>query len=475
MTALHELDAHAMADALARGETTSLELVEHHLRRIDDRGPALGAFVTVTHERSLQAARDADATRRAASPEALPPFLGVPTAFKDLTSTAGVRTTLGSRLMADHVPDVDAHVVTLVERAGFVSLGKTNTPELGLSSYTDNDVVGPARTPWDLDRTAGGSSGGAAAAVAAGLVPLAQGSDGGGSIRIPSSCCGVFGFKPSRGRVSAGPVGSDWSGLAGDGPIARTVRDAAALLDAMAHPMPGDLRPLPDPVEPFAAWAGRRPGRLRIARWVDPYLPELEASAGSVAAWEHATEVLRGLGHEVVDVENPFPPELEPQFNVVWSSGMAAAPIPEEGLDLLRGTTRYWLERGRTHSAADLARAMQFLEATTRDVVTSMSGFDAWLTPTLALPPQPVAWFTESGDPAEDHRRELAFTPYTAVYNMAGVPAASLPLVEVDGLPVGVMLAGRPGGDGPLFSLCAQVEEADPWNRRRPPRPPVHD
>ncbi|RYY44271.1 MAG: amidase, partial [Actinomycetales bacterium] len=355
MTALHELDAHAMADALARGETTSLELVEHHLRRIDDHGAALGAFVTVTHERALQAARDADATRRAASPEALPPFLGVPTAFKDLTSTAGVRTTLGSRLMADHVPDVDAHVVTLVERAGFVSLGKTNTPELGLSSYTDNDVVGPARTPWGLDRTAGGSSGGAAAAVAAGLVPLAQGSDGGGSIRIPSSCCGVFGFKPSRGRVSAGPVGSDWSGLAGDGPIARTVRDAAALLDAMAHPMPGDRRPLPDPVEPFAAWTGRRPGRLRIARWVDPYLPGLEASAGSVAAWEHATEVLRGLGHEVVDVENPFPPELEPQFNVVWSSGMAAAPIPEEGLDLLRGTTRYWLERGRTHSAADLA------------------------------------------------------------------------------------------------------------------------
>ena len=473
MTALHELDAHAMAEALTRGETTSVELVEHHLRRVDDHAAALGAFVTVTHERALESARNADATRRSTPPEDLPPLLGVPTAFKDLTSTAGVRTTLGSRLMADHVPDVDAHVVTLVQRAGLISLGKTNTPELGLSSYTDNDVVGPARTPWDLSRTAGGSSGGAAAAVAAGLVPLAQGSDGGGSIRIPSSCCGVVGFKPSRGRVSAGPVGSDWNGLAGDGPIARTVRDAAGLLDAMAHPMPGDPRPLPDPVEPFTTWVGRRPGPLRIARWVEPYLPGIEASRASVVAWDHATDVLRSLGHEVVDVENPFPAALEPQFNVVWSSGMAAAPIPDDALDLLRPTTRYWLERGRTHSAADLARAMQFLEATTRDVLTTMHGFDAWLTPTLALPPQPVEWFTESGDPVEDHHRELRFTPYTAVYNMAGVPAASLPLAEVDGLPVGVMLAGRPGEDGPLLSLCAQVEQADPWHHRRPPTPPT--
>lgn len=471
MTALHELDAHAMVEAMDRGDTTSVELVEHHLARVEALGPALGAFVTVTADQALEAARAADEARRATPAGALPPLLGVPTAIKDLTPTAGVRTTMGSRLLAENVPDVDAHVVTLMRLAGLVSLGKTNTPEMGLSSYTDNDLVGPARTPWDLDRTAGGSSGGAAAAVAAGLVPLAQGSDGGGSIRIPSSCCGVFGFKPSRGRVSVGPNGSDWSGLAGDGPIARSVRDAAALLDAIAHPMPGDLRPLPDPAEPFTTWAGRRPERLRVARWVEPYLPGVEASASAVQAWEHATEVLRGLGHEVVDVENPFPAELEPQFNVVWSSGMAAAPIPDEALGLLRPTTRYWLERGRTQTAADLARAMQMLEATTRDVVTTMAGYDAWLTPTLAMPPQPVGWFTESGDPVEDHRRELDFTPYTAVYNMAGVPAASLPLSVVDGLPVGVMLAGRPGEDGPLFSLCAQAEEADPWRDRRPPEP----
>jgi amidase len=187
--------------------------------------------------------------------------------------------------------------------------------------------------------------------------------------------------------------------------------------------------------------------------------------------------LLESLGHEVVDVDNPFPPELEPQFNVVWSSGMAAAPVPEEAIPVLRANTRYWLARGQEASGVELAHAIQFLEATTREVLTAMNEYDVWLTPTLALPPQPSEWFTESGDPTEDHRRELLFTPFTAVYNMAGVPAASLPLhwtgttPDTPSLPVGVMLAGRPGEDGPLFSLLSQVEEAAPWADRRPPGP----
>jgi amidase len=474
MTELHDLDATAQAALLRHRETSSVELVRHHIERIDAHADALGAFVTVTADRALERAAEAD---RRLSEDDPPPFCGVPTAFKDLTATAGTRTTMGSVLMQDNVPAIDAYVVELVQRAGFISLGKTNTPEFGLSSYTDNDVVGPARTPWDLTRNAGGSSGGAAAAAAARLVPVAEGSDGGGSIRIPASCCGVVGFKPSRGRVSAGPLGSDWSGLAGDGAIARTVRDAAALLDAMAHPMPGDLRPLPEPDVSFSAWAAREPRRLRIARWSTPYLPGIETSASSIAAWEEASRVLASLGHDVVDVENPFPAALEPQFNVVWSSGMAAAPVPDEAIPMLRANTRYWLARGREASAVELAHAIQFLEATTREVLTSMDEYDVWLTPTLALPPQPSEWFTESGDPTEDHRRELLFTPFTAVYNMAGVPAASLPLhwteetPDAPSLPVGVMLAGRPGEDGPLFSLISQVEEAAPWADRRPPGP----
>jgi amidase len=461
VTELPWLDATEQAGLLRAHEVSSVELVTHHLNRIDRLNGELGAFITVTPERALERARAADARLAAGN---APPFCGVPTAFKDLTSTAGVPTSLGSPLLAGVIPDVDAHVVTLVERAGFVGLGKTNTPEFGLSSFTDNDVIGPAVTPWDIRLNAGGSSGGAASSVAAGLVPVAPGSDGGGSIRIPASCCGIVGFKPSRGRVSAGPVGSDWSGLAGDGPLARTVRDAAALLDVLAHPMPGDLRPLPPPAVPFTAWCRREPGRLRIARWSRPYLPGVDASADVIEAYEAASSLLESLGHEVVDVDNPFPPELEPQFNVVWSSGMAAAPIPPEAHHLLRPNTRYWLERGQATSGAELARALQFLEATTRDVVTSMGAFDVWLTPTLAQLPQPTSYFT--GDPPEVHRHELEFTPFTAVYNMAGVPAASLPLHWTDptpdrpALPVGVMLAGKAGADGPLFSLASQVESA---------------
>lgn len=476
MTQLHDLDAHAQAAALRAGEVSSVELVQHHLDRIDALGPGLdalgpglGAFVTVTHERALARAEAADARIAAGDPA---PFLGVPTAFKDLTSTAGVTTTMGSALMAEQVPTVDAHVVTLVERAGFVSLGKTNTPEFGLSSYTDNDVIGPARTPWDRSRNAGGSSGGAAAAVSARLLPLAPGSDGGGSIRIPSSACGVFGFKPSRGRVSAGPLGSDWSGLAVDGPIARTVRDAAALLDVLAVPMPGDIRPLPAPASPFTAAVGRDPGRLRIARWSGTHLPGVVPSAEAVQAWEEASELLASLGHEIVELDNPFPRELETQFNIIWSSGIASAPIPAEAEALLRPNTRYWRARGREASAVDLATALSYLERTTRDVIAAQTDVDAFLTPTLGLLAQPVAWFNESGDPVEDHRRELEFTPYTALYNMTGQPAATLPLhwtATEPTLPVGVMLATHPGRDDLLFALCGQVEAAAPWIDRIPP------
>ncbi|HWV25873.1 MAG TPA: amidase [Aeromicrobium sp.] len=471
MSDLHDLDAHDQARALRTGQTSSVELVRHHLTRAERLGPALGAFVTLTPERALAHAAAADRRLAAGDPT---PFLGVPTAFKDLTSTAGVTTTMGSALLRDNVPDVDAHVVTLVERAGFISIGKTNTPEFGLSSYTDNDVVGPARTPWDRSRNAGGSSGGAAAAVAARILPLAPGSDGGGSIRIPSSACGVFGFKPSRGRVSSGPVGSDWSGLAVDGPISRTVRDAAALLDAMAVPMPGDIRPLPVPATPFVEAVERDPGRLRIARWTRTHLPDVTVDDDAVEAWERASRLLESLGHEVVDVDNPFPRELETQFNVVWSSGIASAPIPPEADPLLRPNTRYWRDRGRAATAVELAAAMSYLEATTRQVITLMQPFDAFLTPTLGRVAQPVEWFNESGDPLEDHHRELLFTPYTALYNMSGQPAASLPLhwteptADRPALPLGVMLAAHPGRDDLLFALCSQVEAAAPWISRVP-------
>lgn len=458
---LHDLDAHEQATLLRRREITSSELVRHHLDRIA--GEEYGAFVTVTPDAAIEQAARAD---RMLEQGDAPAFCGVPTAIKDLTATAGLRTTLGSRLLAEQVPDVDAHVVRRVRDAGFVSLGKTNTPEFGLSSFTDNDLVGPSVTPWDTTRNAGGSSGGAAAAVSARLVPVALGSDGGGSIRIPASNCGIFGLKPSRGLVSAGPDGVQWNGLATDGALTRTVRDAAALLDVLAGPMPGDSRISPVPGTPFQEQARRDPGRLRIARWSRPYLDFVETSPESIAAWEHASALLASAGHEIVDIGNPWNPDLEAQFNVVWSAGMAAAPIPPEAESLLRPTTRYWRERGGRASAPELAAAMGFLELTTRATLAGLAEFDLFLTPTLALPPQPTAWFTSPEDPLEIHRRELLFTPFTALMNMSGQPAASLPVYVTEGsgeapsLPIGVMLAAHPGQDGLLLAACAQLEDA---------------
>ncbi|MCD9155431.1 amidase [Aeromicrobium duanguangcaii] len=449
MTELHELDAHDLAATIARGDVSCVEVTRHFLERVE--ADELGAFVTVTSDRALTRAAELDAmTDR-------PAFAGVPTAFKDLTMTAGVPTSMGSRLMAGRVPDHNAHVVDLVEAAGFVSLGKSNTPEFGLSSYTDNDVVGPACCPADPRLNAGGSSGGAAAAVGSHLLPWAPGSDGGGSIRIPASCCGVIGFKPSRGRIGAGPDSPTWSGLATDGVLARSVRDVAAVLDLLARPVPGSSRVWPAPATPFAEAATRDPGRLRIATWTDPYLDFATASPGSVAAVEAARDSLAALGHEIVEVANPWPAELEQQFNVVWSAGMASVPLPDEAIAQLRPTTRYWHERGGRASAPQLAAAMTYLELTTAAVNASLADVDLFLTPTLALPPQPHAWFTESGDPAEDHRRELLFTPYTALMNMSGQPAVSVPGHVHEGLPVGVMLAGHVGADALVLQVADQL------------------
>ncbi|WP_186813978.1 amidase [Aeromicrobium flavum] len=449
MTELHDLDAHDLAATIAGGEVSCVEVTHHFLDRVA--ADELGAFVTVTPERALARAAALDAmTDR-------PAFAGVPTAFKDLTPTEGVPTSMGSRLMAGTVPDHNAHLVDLVEDAGFVSLGKTNTPEFGLSSYTDNDVVGPARCPADPDRNAGGSSGGAAAAVGAHLLPWAPGSDGGGSIRIPASCCGVIGFKPSRGRIGAGPDSPTWNGLATDGVLARSVRDVAAVLDLLARPVPGSSRVWPAPATPFAESVRREPGRLRIASWTDPYLDFAGASPGSVAAVAAAREALSAQGHEIVEIADPWPAELEPQFNVVWSAGMASVPLPAGAVDVLRPTTRYWYERGGRATAPELAAAMTFLELTTGAVNASLASFDLFLTPTLALPPQPHAWFTESGDPAEDHRRELLFTPYTALMNMSGQPAVSVPGHVHQGLPVGVMLAGHVGADALVLQVAEQL------------------
>jgi amidase len=477
MAELHDLTALEQAGAVRRREVSPVELVDHHLARVERLDPALGAFVTITADLARAQAAEAEQRVLSADPAILPPLLGVPTAIKDLNLTAGVRTTLGSRLYEGFVPPVDEHVVELLRAAGTISLGKTNAPEFGLPCYTEPAVAPPARTPWDPSRSAGGSSGGAGTAVAAGMVPFAQGSDGGGSVRIPASVCGLVGIKVSRGRVSNGPVGGDVTGLAWNGPLARSVRDAAALLDAMAVPMPGDPHwapPLPGG-ETFLSYAGRDPGRLRIGRWVTPAIADVEVHPDCLAAYEEATRALVELGHEVEDLPAPFPPEVVPLFETVWGVAAHAAPVDPAREDELMPLTRWMRERGARTSAPEFTAAIARLQMLSRQWIARSAAYDAVLSPTLASPPVPVGHFTDGADPAEDFARQERFTPFTAVYNVTGQPAVSLPLhwSAADGdrpvLPIGIMLAGRPAQEALLVSLSAQLEDARPWVDRRPP------
>lgn len=471
VTYTHDLTALQLAAAVRDRELSPVEIVDHYLDRIDRVNPQVGAYVTVTAERARDQARQAEkAVMEAAEPAELPPFLGVPVPIKDLNMVEGVRFTLGSAVYSDLLGFADDYVVVRLREAGSVLLGKTATPEFGLPCYTETDVAPPARTPWDLSRSAGGSSGGAAAAVAAGLAPIAQGSDGGGSIRIPSSVCGLFGIKPTRGRVSHGPIVPDLFGLSANGPIARTVRDAAALLDVMAGPMPGDLYlapPLPEGMT-FAAYADREPGRLRIARSREPVVPGAEVHPDCVAAYESASRLLEELGHEVVDVPPVVGEELVPIFETLWSVMATLTPVEPEREHELLPLTRWLRERGRQVPGSELFQVHAHLQAAMRNAFPVMDSYDAILHPTLSRPPAPLGYFHDA-DPLENFERQKRFTPFTAVYNVSGQPAVNVPLHWSDeGLPIGVMLAGRLGGEGTLISLSAQLEAARPWLDRKP-------
>jgi len=473
MTELHDLTALDAAAAVRRREVSPVELVEHALDRITRLDAQVGAFVTLTPDAALRQAREAErSVLAAAGPAELPPLLGVPTAIKDLNLTAGIATKLGSRAMSDWVPDVDDNIVTLLRVAGTISVGKTATPEFGLPCYTETDIGPPARTPWDTTRLAGGSSGGAGAAVASGFIPFAQGSDGGGSIRIPASVCGLVGLKTSRGRVSKGPLDIDASRLSVLGPLARTVRDAAAFLDAVAVAQPGDPDPLPalPAGESYLSWCDRELGRLRIGRYLESPI-ESEVDPQVRDAWERAAALLEGLGHEIVDVAAPVPVEAIPAFETVWSVSAATVPVPPDLEHLLRPLTRYLRARGAAVSAPEFATALGMLNVYARRGIAASAHLDAVLTPTVAMLPRPIGWFIgDDDDPAADFERQKRFTPYTALYNTTGQPAVSLPLFHsIEGLPIGVMLVGRPAGEARLLALAAQLEAAAPWRDRVPP------
>ena len=461
MSELHDLTALEQGAAIRAGEVSTVELVEHYLARIDRRCQELGAFVTLTADRA-----------RAATPVGEGPLAGVPTAIKDLNATAGVRTSFGSPVFADFVPDFDDEVVRRIAAAGMVSLGKTSTPEFGSPCYTEPAGAPPAVTPWDTTRMAGGSSGGAGAAVSAGLVPVAQGSDGGGSIRIPASCCGIVGLKPTRGRISGAPMYGDPVGLSTNGPLARTVRDAAAFLDVMAGRAVGDPFWAPENAEPFLSAADREPGRLRIARFVEPVIAQADVDPECVAAWEDASRLLESLGHEVVDIDVPLPADAVPVFETCWAvlTAQSVVNLPEEARAVLRPLTRWLSDRGLAVSGPEFGLAIGELRRVAARTLAALAPYDAILTPTLAAPPLAVGAIRDDADPAADFEAQKRFTPYTSLWNVTGSPAISLPTHWTPaGLPVGVMLATAPGAEATLVSLAAQVERAAPWRHRTPP------
>jgi amidase len=470
VTELHDLTALEQGELIRRCEVSPAELAEHYLERIArlDTGAEkpLGAFVTVIAEQAL--ARSHELAMR---PPGASPLWGVPTAIKDLNATAGVRTTFGSAVYAENVPEISDNVVLAIEAAGLVSLGKTNTPEFGSPCYTEPDVAPPAVTPWDRGRTAGGSSGGAGAAVAAGLVPLAQGSDGGGSIRIPASCCGLVGLKPSRGRISGGPMYGDPIGLSTAGPLARTVRDTAALLDVLAGRRSGDPSWAPSPSATFLEACERPVGQLRIARFLEPVIADTPVDAECVAAYEQASRLLEDLGHIVEDVPTPLPPESVATFETCWAvlTALSVTPLAPEQRSRIRPLTAWLTERGERVSGPEFGLAIGAMRRYAAGALEALAPYDAVLTPTLATPPLPVGAMRDDADPSRDFEAQKRFTPWTSAWNVTGMPAVSLPLHQsADGLPIGIMIAARPGEEELLLALSAQVEAAAPWVDRHP-------
>jgi amidase len=458
-----------LATLVHTGQVTATELVTAALERIEQLQPSLNAFVHIDSDGALEAAAgiERDDPR---------PFAGVPIAIKDTTSVAGMPYTMGSDIFGDFVPGHDSYVTRRIRDAGFVLVGKTNMPEFGILPVTEPRRFGPTRNPWDTDRTPGGSSGGASAAVAGGMVPLAHGSDGGGSIRIPAACTGLVGLKPTRGRISRGPdLGDDF--LVQDGVLTRTVAETASMLDVLSGYEIGDTTWAPPPPEPFAEAARREPGRLRIGYTVTAAI-DAELDPLNAQAVEDSVQLLTDLGHEVEEITAPWGGEdLLQTFVMAFGTPIAMGlyfggmvtgrePSPE----LVEPLSWTMFEGIRDRSALDYLLARTRLSAISRGIIALWETYDVIVTPALAERPVRIGEIDAcSDDPWEDFRRSGQFTPYTAIFNVTGQPAISVPLFHGDdGLPTAVQLAGRPAGEATLLSLAAQLEEARPWANRRP-------
>jgi len=466
MFELHHLSAVEQLDWLRRGEVTPTELATHYLDRIDRLDGELGAFTAITRERALARAASLEAAGEKAAP-----LWGLPSGDKDLWARSGVATGYGSRLFSDNVPTASDAIVEALDAAGAVSLGKTSAPEFGLASYTESLVAPPARTPWDTRLGAGGSSGGAAVAVSAGLLPLAPGSDGGGSVRIPAAATGLVGLKPSRGRIPSLTGFASAGGLVVAGPLARSVADAALFLDALAGPSPWSVGPASWDEGPYLGAAIRGEGRFQLgvmtsSPWDETFEVALSPEAADALAL--AVRELDALGHGLEEYSLEPGDGYPAAFRTLWQAGAAGIAADGDQLDLLQPLTRWLVESGRALGAREFGAALQWLSAFERDIIRQFSAFDAVLTPAMALTPRPVGWY-DAEDGEKNFEQQALYTPWTSFVNVAGLPAITLPVLQTDdGLPMGVQLIGRPGREDVLLSIGAQLERRLQWHRRHP-------
>jgi amidase len=463
-------DGLGLAEMVRDRQVTANELLDAAIERLEERNPDLNAVVTRMYDEARTAIR-----------AGLPPgpFAGVPYLLKDLGARfAGAVTSEGSAFFRDAVADRDSEMVVRLKRAGLVIFGKTNTPELGLSTSTEPRLFGPVRNPWNRERSAGGSSGGAAAAVAAGILPMAHASDGGGSIRIPASACGLFGLKVTRARTPSGPyLGEGWNGASNEHAITRSVRDSAALLDATGGPDVGDPYWAPPPARSFLAEVGADPGRLRIAvatrAWNgEPVDPEC------LAAVESAAKLCESLGHHLEEARPEWDERARAHAAKVVMAAHTRALLEARAESVGRpagpeDVERYtWstAEYGRRKTAADYARAIAVMHRVGRAIGRFFADRDVLLTPTMCRPPYPLGVLDMTSPDADAFNQALVGTiAFTSPFNTSGSPAMSVPLHWTgDGLPVGVQFVGAFGGEATLLRLAAQLEAARPWADRRP-------
>ncbi|MEA5572195.1 amidase [Calothrix sp. UHCC 0171] len=449
-----------LAELIRDREISPLDLVELYLERISHLNPQFGAYFTVAAEQAINDAK-AKTALLATNPTELPPFFGVPISIKDLNPVLGVPCSYGTAALVKYIPEYEDVVVTKIREAGFIILGKTATSELGSFPYTEPTCFPPSRNPWNPEYTSGGSSGGAAAAVAAGMSPIAQASDGGGSIRVPAACCGLFGIKPARGRISPAPAGDRFGGLATNGPIARTVADAAALLDVMSGNIPGDTYTLPKPELSFLSASRQKPGRLRVA-----YATSIQAIAIADTTSQQAVlqtvQLLQELGHTTTEKCPDIRGLVEP-FQTIWRTGIAASDVP---LESLQPMNRWLISKNIT--ATEYVKAVAQMQILSRQIANFFNDFDLLLLPVYLHSPIRVGEWSHLS-PEDIFENIIQWIAPCALANATGLPAIALPVgFDQLGLPMSVQFVGKAAAESTLISLAAQLEMVKPWVNKLP-------